>query len=303
MPKTKSAPKKRSLEETTTSAAPTEAEVAALVEAAEIEGLEKRIADGSCPCAGPGDDRLPAGLVQAGALPTEIMEPLRALHATICHRLEGALTGWGGVSDQSGRTRGYGYLASSELSVAHHARSHAMKEYVGAAADADRAANRRASVLLADDELPPDWDAALSALTDLFRPHVPERYRGLVHPSQLVAAQPNLHNAQRFLRPHLDEPLYDGFGVVIVTVAIAGEVHTMIEPHQSWSHLLCVLTSPDRRASSGRHASCCARPVRAVRRAVRQRRVWRAATTHSPRHMTSVRRSSGFRSQPARRTR
>ena len=41
----------------------------------------------------------------------------------------------------------------------------------------------------------------------------------MVSLERLVAAQPNLHNGARHLPPHLDFPLHDGFGVVIVTVA------------------------------------------------------------------------------------
>ena len=41
--------------------------------------------------------------------------------------------------------------------------------------------------------------------------------------AEVVAAQPNLHRGKAYLRPHLDEPLHDGFGVVIVTIAIDGD--------------------------------------------------------------------------------
>ena len=55
------------------------------------------------------------------------------------------------------------------------------------------------------------------------RPLLPEKYRAVLAPAQLVAATPNLHNGRAYLRPHLDEPLHDGFGIVIVTVAIRGD--------------------------------------------------------------------------------
>lgn len=38
----------------------------------------------------------------------------------------------------------------------------------------------------------------------------------------LIAAQPNLHNGRELLPSHLDHPLKDGFGVVILTVAVHG---------------------------------------------------------------------------------
>lgn len=40
--------------------------------------------------------------------------------------------------------------------------------------------------------------------------------------ANLVALQPNLHNGDDYLPLHLDNPLHDGFGVVIVTVPIYG---------------------------------------------------------------------------------
>lgn len=105
-----------------------------------------------------------------------------------------------------------------------------MREYTAAEADRDRAANHRASVELNEDELPPRLSEALASLTAQLRPLLPERYRHLVSPEHLVAAQPNLHNGKRFLRPHLDEPLHDGFGVVIVTVAIRGDATILSTP-------------------------------------------------------------------------
>ena len=78
--------------------------------------------------------------------------------------------------------------------AAHFAASHAMKEYDGAAADADRASNRRASIMLSDDDKPPGLDGALEQLTSALRPLLPERYRQFASVDQLVAAQPNLHS-------------------------------------------------------------------------------------------------------------
>ena len=225
MPRSKAAPtRKRALEDEPPIIP--EHSVAALVEAAEVEGYEQRISSGSSRLHTPTDDT-PKGLARA-ELPDEVFGPLKALHDIICRRVAGDLTGWGGVGDKSGRRRGYGYLASSPIGAEHYQRSHVMKEYNGAEADSDRAANRRASVLLAVDELPEKLHDALTALTALLRPLLPERYRALIVPAQLVAAQPNLHNGRRFLRPHLDEPLHDGFGVVIVTIAITGTANILI---------------------------------------------------------------------------
>ena len=34
--------------------------------------------------------------------------------------------------------------------------------------------------------------------------------------------------SRRFLKPHLDEPLHDGFGIVIVTIAVRGAAHILL---------------------------------------------------------------------------
>jgi hypothetical protein len=39
-----------------------------------------------------------------------------------------------------------------------------------------------------------------------------------------MSLQPNLHNGATHLPPHLDFPLHDGFGVVIVTIQMTGTV-------------------------------------------------------------------------------
>lgn len=54
------------------------------------------------------------------------------------------------------------------------------------------------------------------------------RYQAVVSRDNLVAAQPNLHNGSLYLRPHLDEPLHDGFGIVIITVAIHGNADILL---------------------------------------------------------------------------
>lgn len=54
----------------------------------------------------------------------------------------------------------------------------------------------------------------------MVRALVPERYRRWLTLSELIAAQPNLHGGRAHLPLHCDQPLNDGFGVVIVTLAM-----------------------------------------------------------------------------------
>ena len=156
------------------------------------------------------------------ALPRADVAVFQSLHRTIREKLHGSLTGWGGREDTSGRERGYGYLPGSELAARHRAASHSMKEYSGAQATADADANRAASVMLDVADLPSDFSGALDRLLEALRASLPAKFAPVLQPDQLVAAQPNVHGGLRFLPPHLDEPLHDGFGVVIVTVAVAG---------------------------------------------------------------------------------
>jgi len=50
-----------------------------------------------------------------------------------------------------------------------------------------------------------------------------------LHYSQLIAAQPNLHSGRHLLPHHVDHPTSDGFGIIIVTIAIRGNAHIMLE--------------------------------------------------------------------------
>lgn len=238
MPRTKVAPsRKRSLAESNNDSDTLDAcnvsaeDVLQKIEAAEIASVRRRIADGRCRELSFADDdeATPAGLARL-TLDRSTLEPLRALHATIKEKVAAdGLASWGGITDKSTRKRAYGYLASSGPAAQEHFEvGHAMKEYTGAAADADRASNRRASVRLEAADLPADLDGALERLTAALAPLLPERYRTIVQPHQLIAAQPNLHCGCAYLRPHLDEPLADGFGVVIVTIAVTGAAKILL---------------------------------------------------------------------------
>ena len=133
MPRPKAAPsRKRPLDEDAAAALPLDdATIAAEIERAEIEGVESRIASGTCRPHTP-DELTPAGLVRIGSITDADFAVFAVLHATICDKLGSQLTGWGGVGDTSGRLRGYGYLPFSSLAEAHYTESHVMKEYTGA---------------------------------------------------------------------------------------------------------------------------------------------------------------------------
>lgn len=66
------------------------------------------------------------------------------------------------------------------------------------------------------------YRVALEAVTRRVHSMVPDRYKPYATMSQLIAVQPNLHNGASYLPAHLDFPLNDGFGVLIVTIGIKG---------------------------------------------------------------------------------
>ena len=238
MPRLKAAPtRKRALaaDEPMGTAAPEvieQAEIPELIEQAEIERVHSRISSGVAKEIHDMQSPPVRGLGRI-SLSVEDLSALQAVHATIIRRLEdgdGSLARWGGLSDTSGRRRGYGYLPGNALAEAHFREGViAMREYSGAAAVADAAANRRACVMLdASTDVPSGFLQALTNLTSGLASVLPPEYRSVLQPEALVAAQPNLHRGRVYLRPHLDEPLHDGFGIVIVTVAVRGDARILL---------------------------------------------------------------------------
>ena len=68
----------------------------------------------------------------------------------------------------------------------------------------------------------PTIASSLLSITEQVFKLVPLKYKKYVSMEQLIAVQPNLHNGASYLPLHLDLPRLDGFGVVIVTLAIRG---------------------------------------------------------------------------------
>jgi len=220
-----------------------------------VEQLEAEEVEAWTACAETASRHVDFGAVPAAAfglakavVPAEDHEIFVRLHDTIVERHRKTMAGWGGVDDSSGRQRCYGYFRNP-AAEALHARSHSMRELAGGRAAEDREANRRASSLLEPDDLPEGLDAALDRLCACLAPQIAAASRSALSPARLVAAQPNLHNGRRYLRPHLDEPLHDGFGVVIVTVAVRGSATVLLQTDGAARQRLCF-----RLESGGREA-------------------------------------------------
>jgi hypothetical protein len=228
MPRSKARPKKRTAAEADLESVVSQADITQILETGEIESWRRRIASREAEALFDSSRDVPDdanGLCRL-ELDSATFAAMTSLHHTICERLHGLTTGWGGRGDP--RQRGYGYLPGTLGERQYGSLRVTMRESTGADADADAAANVRASVLLDAAELPAGLDAALDSLTTAVRALVPDRYAQYVCREQLVAAQPNLHSGKAYLPCHLDEPLHDGFGVVIVTVAVEGAASILL---------------------------------------------------------------------------
>lgn len=187
-------------------------------------------------------------------LAQEDLRFLKSLHELIKERLGRNMNGWGGIRDMSGRRRGYGYFPSTLGEGHFEVGIGSMKEYNGADTVADSQANARASVMLTLEEVEeeaskdgPDlsqWRRTqrqgegslrdvINRLGSSLQACIPPQYAPYLSFENLVAAQPNIHGGNGYLPPHLDEPLHDGFGIVIMTVAVRGDAHIILQT-DSW---------------------------------------------------------------------
>ena len=112
-----------------------------------------------------------------------------------------------------------------------------MKHYSNNSAVEDEAQNRRSSVCLWDSDVTHPSRArveeAIHEVAAAVRGGVADRYKQFVTPERLVAVQPNCHNGQDHLPFHIDDPDFEGFGMVIATVAIEGDATIVLQGRQS----------------------------------------------------------------------
>jgi predicted nucleic acid-binding protein len=87
-----------------------------------------------------------------------------------------------------------------------------------------------------------EMTAALKRLLAFVKSCVQAKYKQFCSLDELFSLQPNLHQQALSLPLHLDSPRYDGFGVVIVTIAMAGSAEVLLvddgedgEEPMSWS--------------------------------------------------------------------
>ena len=189
------------------------------------------------------------GLVKITHIPSELLQDLTTIHDHIKAVTRDRMVSWSGVGGEwDGRLRAFGFPSRPTLRKldASHVRLHAF-EKTGTDAEEDEEANR-ASICILDDKQERtirkggdengNSGAVRSLSVDPF--NVAHRLCNVINPtragiplsianaSQIIAYQPNLHRGARFLKPHMDQPLHEGFGKMIVTVAIRGGGATIV---------------------------------------------------------------------------
>jgi len=168
----------------------------------------------------------PSGLCRMTLQPTHF-QALQSLHRVIVDKLfvDQRLTPWAGVGESDARRRGYAFLPAMYGSFGKNSltkagiKFHAAEKRSGEARR-DEAANWHSCVRLAASDISPAQVAALEAVVAVVRAAVAAEYRPCISLSNLQALQPNLHSGLDHLPAHMDSPLHDGFGVVIVTVCV-----------------------------------------------------------------------------------
>ena len=177
------------------------------------------------------------GIVKISSLPPKLLEDLTRIHNHIKTKVKyNAMVPWAGVGGDTTRLRAFGFLGQAALDRldSSSVRLHVV-EKVGADADEDERANRRAicmidAVTANDDDATTKLDA-VSVANDVCLAINPQK-AGLdpciVCADELIAYQTNLHNGAQHLAAHLDWPLHEGFGKVILTVAIRGSATILL---------------------------------------------------------------------------
>ena len=183
-------------------------------------------------------------------------DALRDLSHTIIDTLgAGNLVSWGEGVDIDVKTRGYATLAGGLTewsSVQHILDAGILLHHEGADSDPDARKKHLDTAEKSFTALTPNAtqltaihaviDAAQSIL--LSDKSIKPYERDSLALPHLVALQPNVHNGDPLLPLHMDQPRHDGFGVVIVTVAIQGRGDVVIVndgeegddgPPQSWA--------------------------------------------------------------------
>ena len=199
------------------------------------------------------------GLGVATTVPTNHMEALRRLHEHIKEQAKSSWASWSGSPDDP-RRRAFGVLPDTlgsrddvrdflDISTPWTSKDQTITTRGNTnGADDERTRNHKAIVLL--DNLPDGCREAIEWLCRTLKKHIISPKMIEQNPDssnsndnqtlplqdyllydQLVAAQPNLHCGRDLLPIHVDHPLKDGFGIIIVTISMVGSGTILIQNH------------------------------------------------------------------------
>jgi hypothetical protein len=160
------------------------------------------------------------GLGISHSLPESHFKALEGLHETIKAQSSTAWTSWSG-SPTDPRKRAFGFLPDTlgdqETTRSFLDISTPWKPEDGTE---ERQRNNGAAVVLKD--IPAGAREAIDYLCNYFGEKITDSsLKPYLSYTNLIAAQPNLHCGRHLLPTHVDHPLKDGFGVVIITVGMA----------------------------------------------------------------------------------
>ena len=169
----------------------------------------------------------------------EHFNTLKQLHQTI-KAMATTWSSWSG-SQNDPRKRAFGILPGtlgSDIKIQQSLDiSMPWKEDTGGK---EHTRNIQAMTILKDDVSKDTFRPAIDALCQIFRESLPKRSSYDLLPylcyENLVAVQPNLHCGRELLPVHVDHPLKDGFGIVVVTVSIHGSATILLENATGTEH-------------------------------------------------------------------
>lgn len=159
------------------------------------------------------------GLIRTTTLPDSLRENLKDIHGFIRSSVS-KLMPWAGVGTDERRVRGLGLLGPDAYKRLMQSDVQLRaQEKTGWEAERDEDANHEAICVLEGEKLQQARSSA-DQLLECIQPNASQKE--YLHTDQLIAYQPNLQQGASHLVAHLDYPLHDGFGKVIVTVAMRG---------------------------------------------------------------------------------
>lgn len=263
MGRTKNTPKKRPIEEE-------EAQKQALetLKRAPTEVVERAAADATRDAlehwpAVVGDEPWLEGLGTSTTIPPDLFQSLVALHEQIKTLSQTRWSSWSGDPNDP-RRRAFGILPGTlgecvqdQLDI-----STPWTNESATSVKEERTNNQRATVILPE-PLSKETRIAINWLCQtLGRRFVDKSLRPHLAYEHLIAAQPNLHSGRQLLPVHVDHPLKDGFGVVVVTIGISGSGTIMLQDHatDTWKRKLHVAQG-QAYAISGKARNSCAHGV------------------------------------------